>query len=52
LAELVMVLMSSAAFASIAEHDPPAARFMHRAKELALSPLGPDWEAITSLEDK
>ena len=40
------------AFASIADHDPPAAFFMHRAKQLALSPPGPDWEPINNLQGK
>ena len=39
-------------FASIADHDPAAALFMHRAKQLALSPPGPDWEPINTLEGK
>jgi len=39
-------------FASIADHDPAAALFMHRAKLLALSPPGPDWEPIYTLEGK
>ena len=33
-------------------HDPAAALFMHRAKQLALSPPGPEWEPINTLEGK
>ena len=36
----------------IADHDPAAAIFMHRAKQLALTPPGPDWEPINTLEGK
>jgi adenylate cyclase len=39
-------------FASIADTDPPAALFMQRAKKLILSPPGPDWEPINTLEGK
>jgi adenylate cyclase len=39
-------------FASVADHDPPAALFMHRAKQLMMSPPGPDWEPINTLEGK
>jgi adenylate cyclase len=39
-------------FASIAEVDPPSALFMQRAKNLVLSPPGPDWKPINALEGK
>jgi adenylate cyclase len=39
-------------FASIADTDPPSALFMQRAKQLMLSPPGPDWEPINALEGK
>ncbi len=39
-------------FASIADVDPPSARFMQRAKTLMLAPPGPDWEPINTLEGK
>ncbi|HEY7243703.1 MAG TPA: adenylate/guanylate cyclase domain-containing protein [Xanthobacteraceae bacterium] len=40
------------ALASIADHDPPATLFMHRAKQMALSPPDRDWEPINALEGK
>ena len=39
-------------FARIARADPPAALFLERAKRLDLSPPGPDWEPVNSLEGK
>jgi adenylate cyclase len=39
-------------FASIADVDPPSALFTQRAKKLLLSPPGPDWEPINTLEGK
>jgi adenylate cyclase len=39
-------------FESIAHCDPPSARFLKRARELALNPPGPDWEAVCTLEGK
>jgi adenylate cyclase len=39
-------------FASIADVDPPSARFMQRAKTLMLAPPGPDWQPINTLEGK
>ena len=39
-------------FARIADVDAPAALFLRRAKELALHPPGPDWEAVCTLEGK
>ena len=39
-------------FESIAHCDPPSARFLKRARELALHPPGPDWEAVCTLEGK
>jgi adenylate cyclase len=39
-------------FASIADVDPPSALFVQRAKNLVLSPPGPDWKPINALEGK
>jgi adenylate cyclase len=39
-------------FASVADVDPPSALFMQRTKKLMLSPPGPDWEPINTLEGK
>jgi adenylate cyclase len=40
------------AFAHAAEHDPPSARFLARAKRLVLHPPGPDWQPVNNLEGK
>jgi class 3 adenylate cyclase/CHASE2 domain-containing sensor protein len=39
-------------FARVADADPPAARFLRRAKKLAEHPPGPEWEPVTALEEK
>lgn len=39
-------------FARIADVDPPAAQFLERAKTLAATPPGPDWEPVLRLEGK
>jgi class 3 adenylate cyclase/CHASE2 domain-containing sensor protein len=39
-------------FARSADADPPAARFLARARELARHPPGPDWEPVNTLEEK
>ena len=39
-------------FARTADADPASALFMARAQKLVLSPPGPDWEPINSLEGK
>jgi class 3 adenylate cyclase/CHASE2 domain-containing sensor protein len=39
-------------FTRVADVDPPSALFMQRAKKLALSPPGGDWEPINTLEGK
>lgn len=39
-------------FARSAEADPPSARFLDRAKQLAAQPPSPDWEPVNTLEEK
>jgi hypothetical protein len=39
-------------FARVADVDAPAARFLARARALADRPPGPDWEPVSTLEDK
>jgi class 3 adenylate cyclase/CHASE2 domain-containing sensor protein len=40
------------AFAHAAEHDPPSAHFLARAKRHVLHPPGPDWLPVNNLEGK
>jgi adenylate cyclase len=39
-------------FAHGADADPPSARFLARAQELARHPPGPDWQAVNTLDEK
>jgi adenylate cyclase len=39
-------------FARVADNDPPSELFLARAKTLARTPPGPDWEPINELEGK
>ncbi len=39
-------------FASVADVDPPSALFLPRAKQLMMSPPGPDWKPIYQLQGK
>ena len=39
-------------FERAAAIDPPSARFLPRAKALALAPPGPDWDSVCTLEEK
>ena len=39
-------------FARVAGEDPPSARFLERARQLAQQPPGPDWEAVSAQEEK
>ena len=39
-------------FARVAADDPPAARFLQRARQLAQNPPGPDWEPVNTQDEK
>jgi adenylate cyclase len=43
---------AAAQFATVASDDPPAARMLERARQLAQQPPGPDWEPVNAQEEK